>query len=232
MSFTNLSKVDPRGWVFSLSFLLEFCPWVLVFSAVDVKKKPEISNTHYKKAQIVGLLKTFFQVYFGFFPLFPSIFCILTALSAALSDKNEFARPYRTPSDPILIRFPPFLRRPRLSFLACKWGWCGAPSGSTLPALGWRCRSRKLELCSPGGRLPASPWSGWSPSTPSSPRYRALQVPPPAMQGIWNNRKYVIKSVWILPRFLFAHLNKHYNEPEVAPLLPQRFFKLPKLPHN
>ena len=39
LSFTNLSKVDPRGWVFSLSFLLEFCPWVLVFSAVDVKKK-------------------------------------------------------------------------------------------------------------------------------------------------------------------------------------------------
>ena len=42
LSFTNLSKVDPRGWVFSLSFLLEFCPWVLVFSAVDVKKKPTL----------------------------------------------------------------------------------------------------------------------------------------------------------------------------------------------
>ena len=39
LSFSNLSKVAPRGWVFSLSFLLEFCPWVLVFSAVDVKKK-------------------------------------------------------------------------------------------------------------------------------------------------------------------------------------------------
>ena len=37
--FTNWSKVAPRGWVFSLSFLLEFCPWVLVFSAADVKKK-------------------------------------------------------------------------------------------------------------------------------------------------------------------------------------------------
>ena len=42
LSFTNLSKVDPRGWVFSLSFLLEFCPWVLVFSAADVKKKPGV----------------------------------------------------------------------------------------------------------------------------------------------------------------------------------------------
>ena len=32
----NWSKVAPRGWVFSLSFLLEFCPWVLVFSAGSV----------------------------------------------------------------------------------------------------------------------------------------------------------------------------------------------------
>ena len=38
--FTNWSKVAPRGWVFSLSFLLEFCPWVLALSATDVKKKP------------------------------------------------------------------------------------------------------------------------------------------------------------------------------------------------
>ena len=40
--FTNWSKVAPRGWVFSLSFLLEFCHWVLVFSAADVKKKPAL----------------------------------------------------------------------------------------------------------------------------------------------------------------------------------------------
>ena len=38
--FTSWSKVAPRGWVFSLSFLLELFPWVLVFSAADVKKKP------------------------------------------------------------------------------------------------------------------------------------------------------------------------------------------------
>ena len=47
LSFFNLSMVAPRGWVFSLSFLLEFCPWVLVFSAADVKKKPAL-NGHNK----------------------------------------------------------------------------------------------------------------------------------------------------------------------------------------
>ena len=34
-----LPKVEFFPWVFSLSFLLEFCPWVLVFSAAGVKKK-------------------------------------------------------------------------------------------------------------------------------------------------------------------------------------------------
>ena len=32
-------KVPPWGWVFSLSFRLEFCTWVSVFSAAGVKKK-------------------------------------------------------------------------------------------------------------------------------------------------------------------------------------------------
>ena len=38
LSFANGRESPPKGWVFFLSFLLEFCPWVLVFSAGGVKK--------------------------------------------------------------------------------------------------------------------------------------------------------------------------------------------------
>ena len=34
-----MRKVPPWGWVFSLSFWLEFSAWVLVFSAAGVKKR-------------------------------------------------------------------------------------------------------------------------------------------------------------------------------------------------
>ena len=39
LSFAYGRESPPKGWVFFLSFLLEFCPWVLVFSAGGVKKK-------------------------------------------------------------------------------------------------------------------------------------------------------------------------------------------------
>ena len=52
LSFAYGRESPPKGWVFFLSFLLEFCPWVLVFSAGGVKKKPEIDivsvKTHAK----------------------------------------------------------------------------------------------------------------------------------------------------------------------------------------
>ena len=50
--FSYLSKVAPRGWVFSLSFLPEFCPWVLVFSAVGVKKKPVVSTIFWSSSSL------------------------------------------------------------------------------------------------------------------------------------------------------------------------------------
>ena len=46
LSFANGRESPPKGWVFFLSFLLEFCPWVLVFSAGGVKKKPELGALH------------------------------------------------------------------------------------------------------------------------------------------------------------------------------------------
>ena len=45
LSFANGRESPPKGWVFFLSFLLEFCPWVLVFSAGGVKKKPDLAAT-------------------------------------------------------------------------------------------------------------------------------------------------------------------------------------------
>ena len=38
--------MPPWGWVFSLSFWLEFFSWVLVFSAAGVKKKPAVNELH------------------------------------------------------------------------------------------------------------------------------------------------------------------------------------------
>ena len=45
LSFANGRESPPKGWVFFLSFLLEFCPWVLVFSAGGVKKKPVLHSS-------------------------------------------------------------------------------------------------------------------------------------------------------------------------------------------
>ena len=42
LSFAYGRERPPKGWVFSLSFLLEFCPWVLVFLAGGVEKKPAL----------------------------------------------------------------------------------------------------------------------------------------------------------------------------------------------
>ena len=55
LSYAPPGKVALRGWVFSLSFLLEFCPWVLLFSPACVKKKP--GNVALVYAQLQGKLR-------------------------------------------------------------------------------------------------------------------------------------------------------------------------------
>ena len=53
LSFSDLSMEAPRGWVFSLIFFLEFCPWVLVFSAGGVKKKAcYLYLTHFRSTSV------------------------------------------------------------------------------------------------------------------------------------------------------------------------------------
>ena len=39
LSFAYMRESPPKGRVFSLSFLLEFCPWVLVYSVGGVEKR-------------------------------------------------------------------------------------------------------------------------------------------------------------------------------------------------
>ena len=52
LSFPNWRENPPRGWVFSLSFWLEFFPWVLVFSTAGVKKKPGLVSNLLKSKNI------------------------------------------------------------------------------------------------------------------------------------------------------------------------------------
>ena len=52
--FQFLEKAS-QSLSFFLSFWLEFCAWVLVFSVTDVKKKPEISPTTQSKIEFFSL---------------------------------------------------------------------------------------------------------------------------------------------------------------------------------
>ena len=121
LSFTNLSKVDPRGWVFSLSFLLEFCPWVLVFSAVDVKKKAWFKQSNSPSS------------FAPTFSSFPWVSLTMTQLTWGMTPTSNSLPlppldPQPLPGGIYTIPITPTTRRTRITTTSC---WTSWPSTTT-----------------------------------------------------------------------------------------------------